>query len=321
MNAKIAILAVDDGEVERLEHFAPDSVSLFWVDSGLPADQQAAQVGDAAVTFGITTVEVARHCDNLKLVQVPSAGTERLDVKTLGEMGIRVANCGGGNAVAVSEHTIALMLSVYRKLHLQFQAVEARRWGGDVRANWFPHAHELTGKTVGIVGLGRIGQQVARRLAGWDCTLLYHDMIERPADLEKELGVERVTLDRLLKESDVVTLHVPLTNGTRGIIGERELDLMKPTAVLINTCRGPVVREAALVRALQTDKIAGAGLDVLEQEPTPADNPLLDMDSVAITPHMASFAQESWHKSRQFAIENAARVALGGEPESVVLPE
>jgi phosphoglycerate dehydrogenase-like enzyme len=133
--------------------------------------------------------------------------------------------------------------------------------------------------------------------------------------------VTRVSRDDLLRSSDVVTLHVPLLDSTRGMIDDRAFGLMKSTAILINTCRGPVVDEAALIRALRAGEIAGAGLDVLEEEPTPDDNPLLDMDNVAVTPHLASFAQESWEKSQRFAVENAARAANGEEPLAVVRPE
>jgi phosphoglycerate dehydrogenase-like enzyme len=127
-----------------------------------------------------------------------------------------------------------------------------------------------------------------------------------------------VPLDELLSTSDIVTLHVPLTRETKGMMSDREFGLMKPTAVLINACRGPVVDEAALIRALQQKKILAAGLDVLEQEPTPVDNPLLDMDNVLVTPHLAAFAQESYDKSRAFAVQNAARVSRGEAAESVV---
>ena len=249
-----------------------------------------------------------------------SAGTNTLDIAALEELGIRVANNGGGNAVAVSEHTIALMVSVYRKLHLQFQAVKNRQWAGNIRTAWISQAYELTGKTVGIVGLGRIGQRVARRLQGWECRLIYHDVVSFPPALEQELHITKVPFDDLLRTSDIITLHVPLTRQTRGMISDREFNLMKPTTVLINACRGPVVDEAALIRALQARKIMAAGLDVLEEEPTPANNPLLDMDNVLVTPHLAAFAQESYAKSHAFAAQNAARVARGEEPESVVEP-
>ena len=131
----------------------------------------------------------------------------------------------------------------------------------------------------------------------------------------------RASIDDLLRSLDIVTLHVPLTRLTRRMIGERELDIMKPNAVLINTCRGGVVDEPALVKALERGQIAGAGLDVLEEEPTPADNPLLKMGNAVVTPHMGGFAQESQERARAFAVQNAAKVVRGEEPQSIVLPE
>jgi phosphoglycerate dehydrogenase-like enzyme len=313
----------DPRQLETLRRYAPAGTEITWVDVTQPLEQQAAQLRDAVAVIATPTafpVDLALKCPNLKLIQTISAGTNTLDVAALNELGIQVANNGGGNAVAVSEHTIALMVSVYRKLHLQFQAVKARQWAGELRSKWFSQAYELTDKTVGIVGLGRIGQRVARRLQGWDCRLIYHDVVGFPPALEAELHVTRVPLDELLRTADIITLHVPLNRPTKGMISDREFGLMKPTAVLINACRGPVVDEAALIRALRAQRILAAGLDVLEEEPTPANNPLLDMDNVVVTPHMAAFAQESFEKSRAFAIQNAARVASGEKPESVVEP-
>ena len=260
-------------------------------------------------------------CPNLRLVQTVSAGTDTLDVKGLGEMGVRTANNGGGNAVAVAEHAIGLIISVYRKLRLQFESARAREWAGDIREAWRGQVHELTGKTVGIVGLGHIGQAVARRLRGWECDLVYYDVVDHSDELERELAIRRLSLDELLRESDVVSLHVPHTGRTGGMIGAPELSKMKATAVLINTGRGPVVDEAALADAIRRGEIAGAGLDVLEEEPTPTDNPLLDMDRVVVTPHMAGNSVEAYDKSRAFAVANVTRVIRGEEPQSVVLPE
>ncbi len=320
MGAKIAYLAADDSQMEYLNALAPEA-DVAWVDSNLSTEEQAALMQDTIVIYGDGTVDLARRCPNLKLVQVSSAGTDRLDVAGLAALGIPVSNGGGGNAISVAEHAIALMLSVYRKLNVQMESAKAGRWAGDIRQEWWETAHELTGKTVGIIGLGHIGQNVAQRLAGWDCELLYEDAVERPADVEARLGVTRMSRDDLLARADVVTLHVPLLGATRGMISDAELDAMKTSAILINTCRGPVVDEAALIRGMRAGKIAGAGLDVLEQEPTPPDNPLLRMDNVVVTPHMASFAQESWDRSRRFALENAVRVVNGDEPLSVVAPE
>jgi phosphoglycerate dehydrogenase-like enzyme len=213
---------------------------------------------------------------------------------------------------------MALMVSTIRKLQLQFNAVTAGEWMSDIRAKWFSQAHEIAGKTVGIIGLGRIGSRVARRLQGWECEVVYHDIIDIPGEQEEEMHVTRMSLEEVLQTSDIITLHVPLGTQTRHMISDREFEMMKPTVVFINACRGPVVDEAALIRALNDNQIAAAGLDVLEQEPTPVDNPLLKMDNVLVTPHLAAFSQEAGEKSRMFAITNSARVAGGDEPDSVV---
>ena len=323
MSTRVHVLSRGDArQLETFRRLAPEGVEVVWVDVTQPLDQQVAQLQDAVAVIAappVFPVDLALRCPNLKLIQTVSAGTNTIDIAALQELGIKVANNGGGNAVAVSEHTIALMVSVYRKMHLQFQAVKNRQWAGDIRTAWISGAYELTDKTVGIVGFGRIGQRVARRLQGWDCKLIYHDVVSYPPALEQELHITRVGgLDDLLRTADIVTLHVPLTRKTRGMISDRAFGLMKPTAVLINACRGPVVDEAALIRAMQAKKILAVGLDVLEEEPTPVNNPLLDMDNVLITPHLAAFAQESYEKQSAFAIQNTARVARGEEPESVV---
>ncbi len=322
MSTNVYVLSPDDPhQMDTFKRFAPDDAEVIWVDNRQSIEEQAAQLRDAraiVITPSEFSVDLALKCPNLKLLQTVSAGTNMLDIKALEEIGIQVANNGGGNAVAVAEHTVVLMVSVYRKLDLQIQAVKDRQWAGNLRKTWFEQTFELTDKTVGIIGLGRIGQRVARRLQGWDCNIVYHDIAEFPPALDEAMHLTRLPLDELLKTSDIVTLHVPLTRETRGMMSDREFDLMKSTAVLINACRGPVVDEAALIRALQQQKIMAAGLDVLEEEPTPADNPLLDMDNVIVTPHLAAFAQESYDKSRAFAVQNAARVSRGEAPQSVV---
>ena len=324
MGAQIVIYGPSDSGLADFQRVAPEGADVGWVNSDLPMEEQAAELSDAQVMIvagAHVSVEVARHAPNLKLVQTTSAGTDQLDKTTLGEMGIRVSNNGGGNAVAVAEHTIALLVSTIRKLQLQFNAVKAGEWAADIRSAWFSQANEIAGKTVGIVGLGRIGSRVARRLQGWECDIIYTDVVDPEDGIEEELNLTRVPLDELLSTADIITLHVPLGGPTYHMISDREFDLMKPTTVFINACRGPVVDEAALIRAMEAGKIAQAGLDVLEEEPTPPDNPLLHMDNVLVTPHLASFTQESGEKSRTFAMYNAARVVRGEDPESVVLPD
>ena len=324
MGAQVIIYGPNDSQLAAFQSAAPEGVEVGWVDSSQSMEDQTVALRDAQVAIvagAPVTVEVARIAPNLKLVQTISAGTDTLDKTALGEMGIRVSNNGGGNAVAVAEHTIALLVSTIRKLQLQFNAVKAGEWAGDIRQQWFSQANEIQGKTVGIVGLGRIGSRVARRLQGWECSIIYADVVDPEPGIEEELNLTRVSLDELLQESDIITLHVPLGPPTYHMISDREFDMMKPSAVFINACRGPVVDEAALIRAMEGTKIAQAGLDVLEQEPTPVDNPLLHMDNVLVTPHLASFTQESGEKSRTFAVYNAGRILRGEDPESVVLPD
>ena len=323
MKNKVYLLAPNNDELNSVQDNAPENIDVIWVNSNQDIKEQAEQLKDAIGLIAIPSdisVELVANCPNLKLVQVISAGTNRIDVKSLGELGVMVANNGGGNAPSVAEHTIALMIGTYRKLHLQFQSVKDGHWMGDLRRQWSDQAHELTGKTVGIIGLGHIGRNVAKRLQGWDCDIIYHDTINFEKELEKELKVTKVSLDRLLRTSDVITLHVPLDKNTVGMIGEKAFDLMKPEAILINACRGPVVDEIELIRALEERKLAAAGLDVLEEEPAFENNPLLEMPNVLVTPHMAGYSVESHKRNRVFAVMNAARVTEGEEPQAVVLP-
>jgi phosphoglycerate dehydrogenase-like enzyme len=320
MSGKVGVLTSSQSDVDRYQALGPEGVEFVLVDPENPVAAQAKRLKGVTAIIApsyLFPAELARACPELKLVQVTGAGTDRMNLEELASLGIQVANHGGGKAAAVAEHTITLMLMVSRKTHLAVRSVKTRDWHGDFRTTAYS-PHELTGKTVGIIGLGYIGQQVARRLQGWECRLVYHDIAARPSKLEEELHITRVAMDDLLRTSDIVALIVSLTKHTVGMIGERELELMKPTAILVNTCRGPVVDEAALIKALREGKIAAAGLDVLDPEPPTDDNPLLDMDNVVITPHMSSSTPEAGEKSSAFAAMNAARVALGGEPQSVV---
>ncbi len=324
MAANIAYLAPNGDLLEAFQGAASEDAAIKWVDSTQSIEQQAEDLkGVAAVIVSpsVYPVELARLTPSVRLIQTTSAGTDMIDKQTLGELGIRVANNGGGNAVSVAEHTITLLVSVFRKMQLQFNAVKAGEWAGSIRGDWFSQAHEIAGKTVGIIGLGRIGSRVARRLQGWECDIVYSDVVSIAPELEAELNATRVSMDELLQTADIITLHVPLNRSTTKLISDREFDLMKPSAVLINACRGPVVDEAALLRAIQEKKIMAAGLDVLEEEPTPTDNPLFGFDNVLITPHLASFSQESGERSREFAMYNTTKVARGEEPESIVLPD
>ena len=299
---------------------APDNVEVTVVDRTLPAAEQIQLCRDAdAIISSEVTTEVLRQCPNLKLIQTLSAGYDRMDLETILEMGIPVANNGGANAISVSEQTLALMIGISRNLMAQWDTTtRQRQWRGSL---YQTDLSEVTDKTVGIVGMGRIGRQVAKRLTGFDTRTIYYDIEDIPEEVQQAVKAEPVGFDELLSTSDIVSLHVPLTRRTRGMMSDREFDLMKPSAFFINLCRGPVVDEAALYRALTEGKIAGAGLDVLEVEPTPAENPLFDLDNVIITPHMAGQSQETALRAAHFAYGNILRVLNGDEAESLVTPE
>ena len=326
----VVVIGPDDARTrsvtERYELLARQhggSVEVRWIDSGLSDDDVIGQARDAIAVIPAgpraVTTGLALRLPNLRLIQTTSAGTDYLDKTALGESGVLVANNGGGNSVAVSEHAIALMISVYRKIDLQLSSIREGTWMAGVTGE--PEEfHNLVDKTIGIVGLGRIGSRMARRLRGWECEVIYSDVVQISEEVERETRARRVDLDELLSTSDLITLHVPLDRSTHHMISTRELELMKPTAILINACRGPVVDEAALIKALDSGQIFGAGLDVLEEEPTPTDNPLLTMENVVVTPHLASLAQESGIRSTDFAMANVSRLARGEELESIVHP-
>jgi phosphoglycerate dehydrogenase-like enzyme len=254
--------------------------------------------------------------DHVRLVQYHGTGYQgKIDVAACRAAGIRVARAPGGNTVEVAEHAILLILAVLRRLPGIHNAVKRGAW-----PMWEHrlHLHNLEGRRVGIVGFGRIGQAVAQRAKAFETEIVYHDVRPIPPEVEAASGARRLELDTLLSTADVVVLNVPITPQTRGMIDAHALRMMKPSAILINVARGAVVDEAALVRALRTGQIAGAGLDVFLEEPIPPDSPLLALDNVVLTPHVASGTRESLVKKARAWYRNFELVAAGEAPENVV---
>ena len=279
---------------------------------------EAAEIADFILVFGHgVSDDVLRLAKKTKLVQLCSAGFDGINLGLAGEMGIPVANNGGANAIPVAEFAITLALSTIRHLIVSNTDTKAGDWmrpevdGRD--------SHELFGATVGIIGAGRIGSNVAGMLRGFETTTIYTDKVR--SEKAESYGATRVELDELLERADIVTLHTPLDNSTHALINETELRLMKKTAVLINTCRGPVVDEKALEQALEDGEIWGAGLDVFEHEPVDPKNPLLKRDNVVVAPHIAGKSYESYPRRVRFAFENMKKVWAGGTPDSIVKPE
>lgn len=312
MSKRILFVTDFPAAAEFGRELAPTGYDLIVAEPGDAAYRDALAGADYLVGFVDRLVEpgLFQAAPNLKLIQLLSAGYDRADVGAALNAGVPICNNGGANSVAVSEHALLLMLAVSRQLVRQHANVAAGRW----RGNAPPVLHELNGRTLGIVGLGSIGKKTARLAQAFGMRVIYTD-IQRLSQAEEDALKIRFRLFReMLREADVVSLHVPLNESTRGMIGTAALAEMGPDAILINTSRGPVVDEAALTEALRSGVIAAAGLDVFEAEPTPADNPLLALDNVTLTAHMAGPTYES-HKARvRNAFDNVDRVARGERP-------
>jgi len=259
------------------------------------------------------SADLLRAAGKLRLIQLLTAGYDKVDLRVAAELGVPVATNGGANAWSVAEHTVALLLALYKRLIHCDRAVREGRWRQAVTGF---DTFEVAGKTLGLVGAGNIGRKVARRLAAFECRVVYYDVVPAP-DIEADLGARRASLKDVLREADIISLHVPATAETRGLIDREALALMKPTAVLLNTSRGAVVDEDALVEALAAKRIAGAGLDVFRQEPVAAEHPLGKLENVVLSPHTAGHGYEGWFRRSQFAWENIQRVVSGQQPASV----
>ncbi len=272
---------------------------LPWESAGRPGAERI----DAVYTYGHVAVD-AGLLDRLPGVRVISnfgVGVDHIDVAAAAARGIPVGNTPGVLDGAAADMAFALLLAAGRRL------VEGDRYARG--PNFLHHdpsymlGREVHGSTLGILGMGRIGTQVARRARAFDMTVLYHNRHRRP-EAEAELGVRYATQDELLGAADYVVLTVPLTDETRGLIGRAELARMKPTAVLVNISRGPVVDTDALTEALAARRIYAAALDVTEPEPLPRDHPLLRLDNVIITPHLGSATEQTRRRMAEISVDN-----------------
>jgi len=302
-----------------LLEYAPADFEIVVHPIDTDDEKKISLVGDADFLLlfpGRLSGAVLKAAKNVKLIQLVSAGFDELDLELCRKLGIQVANNGGTNAQDVAEHTVALILGVYRRLIDLDTFARTNRWD---ELEIGLSTHTISGKTVGIIGLGHIGTQVARLLRGFGAYLIYNDVEEAQPELERELRISRLGLVELLQTSDIVTLHVPLTEQTRHLIGRRELSHMKTTALLINTCRGQVIDEQALTSILKENRIMGAGLDVLEEEPPDINHPLLSLENVLITPHVAGVTLDTWRRRSEIIYQNMQRVWEGNDPLSPLL--
>ncbi len=257
-------------------------------------------------------------CPRVKVVSNYAVGFDNVDVEAATARGVVVTNTPGVLTETTADFAFTLLMAAARRV------VEADRYTREGKwQSWMPMlflGQDIHHATLGLVGLGRIGAAMAKRASGFDMNVLYHDVVRRE-DLERSMGIEYTTLEDLLRRADFVSVHTPLTAQTRHLIGAEELKLMKKTAVLINSARGPIVDQDALVDALRSGTIAAAGLDVFEVEPIPAGHPLLSLPNVVVVPHIASASVETRTKMALMAVENLLAVLSGRRPPNFVNPE
>ena len=258
---------------------------------------------------GAVTGRLMDAAPNLRVIGRHGVGLDAIDLAAAKERGIRVCNTPIANVESVAEQAVGLMLAVSKQIARADKATRQGRW--QVRYEYI--GQEMLGRTLGLVGMGRIGGRVAEIChLGFNMPVIYHDMVQYP-EAEEKLAARRLPMHDVLGQADYVSVHVPLLPATRGLIGQEQLALMKQGAILINTARGQIVDEAALLQALRSGRLAGAGLDVLAVEPAPADNPLFELENVVITPHMSAHTDDAL-RAMSLVAEDVLRVLEGEEP-------
>ena len=284
-----------NGDRAILDQYLPEASVLISFTKGIPAEMLAA-------------------APNCIYIQKYGAGYNNICVKEASARGIPVGNAAGANARSVAECALSLILAVYRQTCRGHVAIRNGEWPKTLLRD---NNHELTGKTVGIIGFGNIGRNLRTLLTGFSCRVLYYDAFRPTPEQEKELDVEYRSVEDLLKEADVVSLHCPLNDDTRHLINADTLSLMKQEAILVNCARGGIVDEKALCEALKEGKILGAGIDTFEHEPPASDNPLLSLQNVTFSPHNGGGTVEAVERVVRIGADNINSMLACGRPARV----
>ncbi len=292
---------------------APTEFGLSFREAEEPVAQSLAGADFVLVATTKLTNEVLSAASELRLIQHQGVGYDNIDLDSARDRGIPVAICPTGTSIGVAEHVFLLILSLYKRV---LEADASMRRGEWLQWALRPKSFEIAGKTIGLVGLGRTGREVASRARAFGAKVVYTDTNRPDQATEEALGVTYLSLDELLAASDIVSLHAPLTPETKHLINSSSLAKMKSTSILINTARGPLVDEAALIEALSSGRILGAGLDVFEREPPPPDHPLFALPNVVVTPHIAAGTVDALRIKMDACFANMQRVIAGGEPEN-----
>ena len=312
---KVALIEVFSSDVlAGIASCMPEEFELVATKTHDEQEKIAVATGADFILVGGVPLSAAviAASSKLRLIQKWGIGVDKIDLKAAAARGIPVGITAGANATPVAEHAIALMLAVYRRLPYVDRKLRQGIW---LKSEYRSFSYQLNGKTVGIIGLGNIGRKVARRVQAFDAKVIYYDMVRPSPEVEAELEVAYRPLDELLAQADIITLHTPLLPETRNLIDARAFSLMKPTAIVINTSRGPVIDEPAMVDALKTGKIMAAGLDTFVKEPAEAGNPLFELENVVVTPHIAGGVMDNVANQARHCFANMQKV-LKGEPLS-----
>lgn len=312
------VLLITEGSLpllELAEKLKPNNWDLITLDQKQNLRYiDLIQEADFLLSFsGKIHDEILLNAKNIKLIQLCSAGFDGINKKITSDMNIPIANNGGANSIPVAEFTITLMLSTIRHIVDADNNTRQGLWDSKLQSK---KSYELFGSTVGIIGAGKIGTRVIEMLQGFNTNILYTDIVT--STKAESLDAKKVSMECLLRNSDIVSLHVPHDKSTDKMINKKSLSLMKSSAIIINTCRGGVINEKDLYDHLFTQKIRGAGLDVFEEEPINKENPLINLKNVVLAPHFAGKSIESYPRRVNFAFENMKRVWDGEKPLSLV---
>jgi phosphoglycerate dehydrogenase-like enzyme len=315
---KSVVLYLDkiSGPMEQLLlDISPNSLQIKFLNPVIGEKGTIAEANYVLATNFLVTKEVIDAAPRLKMIQRTGVGYDNVDIEYARSKDIPVSITIGTNSSSVAELVILYMLALYRKLIVLDRQSKTGKWD-----SWkYRHeSFELLGKTVGIIGAGAIGRELIKRLTPFGVKIIYYDVFRLTPEKETALGVEYRSMDGLLKEADIVTVHVPWIESTRGMIGKDELAKMKKNAIIINTARGPIVDEKALVNALNEGVIAGAAVDVFDPEPFTADSEILKFDNVITTPHVGAATLDNFSRVFTFCTANIGRVERGEKPENVV---
>jgi D-3-phosphoglycerate dehydrogenase len=303
--------------MEVIKGLAPGNFDVRFARPGGELDNSvySLDVNYFVLASSLVTKELMEKYKALKLVQKTGAGTENIDKVSAAALGIPVAITPGANSPAVAEMVILYILALYRKLIEMDRETKAGRWlMWEKRLECF----ELRGKEVGLIGFGNIGKALNQRLQAFEAKVSYYDIKLLSSDEEEKLKVKYKTIEEILKESDIISLHLPLTESTRNLIGKEQFNMIKPNSILINTARGPVIDEEALIKALEENKLAGVALDTYCKEPIESDNPLLKFPNVITTPHVGAGTIDTWKTVLKCAFENIEKVSKGQSADYII---